>query len=138
MDSEWDEIVSLFFVLNCNLDFGIRSHPLNNALLSALLQPEDQFPAQTVSQRHILFSLIGRITNHETLIAGSDLLEFLVNMHRLGNLRRLPIDSNNDSCSLVIHADGDVGVTDLFNSLSGNVFNIYLCRSADLAEYHTE
>lgn len=42
VDSYWSNDVALFFVLDCNLHLGIRTHPGHDFLLPALLQPPHQ------------------------------------------------------------------------------------------------
>lgn len=81
MNSQGYQIVALFFVLNCNLDFGVRSHPLHDALLSAFLKTEHQLAAQTMGQWHVLFGLVGGVADHQALVSSPDILEFLVHVH---------------------------------------------------------
>ena len=91
-----------------------------------------------MSQRHIILSLVSSITNHETLITGSDIFLLSVYMHSVCNLARLFVQSYNNSCCFVVHPDIDRVITNFFNSLSDSLFNIRICFSTDLSKYHAD
>ncbi len=91
-----------------------------------------------MSQRHILFCLIRSITNHESLVSSSDFLFVFVDMDWVGNLGRLLINCNDNGSHLMVHSDVYVVITNFFNSLSCNLFEIDFSSCTDLAEDHTD
>ena len=85
---------------------------------------------------HEIFSLVWSVTNHQTLVTCSDVLFLSVHMHSFCDFTRLLIKSHDDSASTVIHADISWFIANFFDGLSGNLFDIGLCFSANLSKNH--
>lgn len=74
VDSYWCDEVALFFVLDCNLHLGVRTHPGQDLLLPALLQPPHQGSREVVAERHEVLSLIRGVSDHQPLVSSTHLL----------------------------------------------------------------
>ena len=68
MNADWSDNVSLFLILHGHLDLGIRSEPIENLLMFALFESDDEIGAEVMGHRHVGLCLVSRIPNHQTLI----------------------------------------------------------------------
>lgn len=138
VDSFGLDVGAFAFVLDCDLDFGVGSHPGHYLLPAALFNASDESAGKIVGEGHEGGSLVAGVSNHQSLVSGSDFLVGLVNMDALGDVWRLFVDGHDDGGSLVVHADLVRVVADLFNSLTGNLLEVDLSLSADLSENHAD
>jgi len=75
---------------------------MKNSSVSCFTQSRTEFGSQDVSEGHVFGSLIGGITEHVTLVTSTDFLLFLVNVHSLGNIWGLLLNSNEHIAGLVV------------------------------------
>jgi hypothetical protein len=130
--------VTAFFVFDGDLDFGVRSHPGNNFLSSALFKSSDEKGAEMMAQWHEFLCFISGVSNHESLISGSDVELIFFEMDGLGDVGALLIHCDNYDGGFVVHTDIDGIVADFFDGLSGNLFKVDFSLGADLAKYHAD
>lgn len=138
VDSYWCDEVALFFVLNCNLNFGVGTHPRHDLLLPALFQSPDECAREIVAQGHEVLSLIRGVSDHQSLVSGSDFLLRLVEMHSLSDIRRLFVDGDDDGGIFVVHADIVGVIPDLLDGLSRDLLKVYLSVHRNLTENHAD
>lgn len=136
VDSYWCDEVTLFFVLHCNLHLSVWTHPVQDFLLPALLQSPYQSTREVVAEGHEVLSLIRGVSDHQSLVSSTHLLFGLVEMHALGNIGRLLVNSHDDGGIFVIHADIIGVITDLLDGLSRNLLKINLSIHRNLSENH--
>jgi hypothetical protein len=89
-----------------------------------------------VRKGHVVGCLIAGITNHQTLISGSDLLVLFILMHTLSNLGWLLVNGNDYSCSFIIHSDFICIVSNFLNCFSCNLFEVNISSCANLSKNH--
>jgi len=68
----------------------------------------------------LLVPLISGVAEHESLISGSHVLDGLVGVYRVGNLRRLSLDLEKNVAGVAVEANLGGGVTDLLAYSPGN------------------
>mmetsp|Transcript_19153 Transcript_19153/g.26954 ORF Transcript_19153/g.26954 Transcript_19153/m.26954 type:complete len:220 (+) Transcript_19153:509-1168(+) len=75
-------------ILNDDLSLSIRTHPLEDALLSHIGKALSKLGCKHVCKRHeSLFVLISSVTEHMSLVSSSNFIIILVNVNTLGNIR---------------------------------------------------
>ena len=75
----------------------VRLDPVQYFFFIALSQPPAKVVGVQVGQRHRLFSFIRSVTNHESLIASPQILDTLISLQRLVDIRRLHVDRHDNS-----------------------------------------
>ena len=98
--------VLILLVLDGDLGLGIRAEPLDDALLAAFNKAGAQTGGKGVGKRHQLFGLVGGVPEHVALVTSTNVLGGLgaVAVDRVGNLRGLLSNGNNDGTGLVVEA----------------------------------
>jgi len=125
------------FILNSDLNFSIRSHPRTDIFNSALNESLDQFITHMMRKRHIFRSFISGVTNHESLISGTLIVFGFINMDWIGDLYRLFIKSDHNSCVFIVKTFGDIIISDIFDSISNNLFKDDIGFGGNFSENNT-
>lgn len=136
VNPQWSHISALLLVLDSDLSFMVRLDPVQYFFFIALSQPPAKVVGVQVGQRHRLFSFIRSVTNHESLIASPQILDTLISLQRLVDIRRLHVDRHDNSAILVVHSLLDVIVTDFLDSLSHELLIVDLGFAGDFSENH--
>ena len=89
--------------------------------------------SQQDGQWHALLGLIGGIAEHETLIAGAHVLEVLVDVHSLRDIRTLLFQGQQDVAGLVVEALVGRVVADSLNTVTDDSLVVDLGLAGDLA-----
>ena len=95
---------SVILILHGNLGFGIGSQPGQSPIKSCILHRSIELMCQEDSHREILWGFVGGIAKHDALIAGTKLLQSLIDVYALRDLWRLLFDSNQDIAGFVIES----------------------------------
>lgn len=128
----------IFSIFDSNLGFSIRSQPRNASINSRFCYFLGQFLGVEVSQRHHFLSFISCISYHKSLISSSRILYLLVIIMKTSKyLITLLIHCYNHRSHLIIHTLLTCIVTNLFNSLSSQLFIIQRSLTVHLPKYHT-
>jgi len=114
------------FVHDADLGFAIRAKPLEIAVLPKGRETLRQAVGQHDRHRHELIGLIRRVTEHHPLVAGA------TGIDASGNVGRLPADRADDGAGLVVEAIRGVGITNAFNGLPDNLWNVHVGIGCDL------
>ena len=101
MDANGDGTSLLHSVLACDLGLAIRSHPRAGSVLADLSQAGAQRGGELMGEGHERLGLVGGVTEHDALVAGSDVLELLC-VDGLGDVGTLLLDGHNHVASAVI------------------------------------
>lgn len=72
------------------------------------------------------------------MISSSDFFQLLVNVNWSSNFGWLSIDGNNDGGCLVVHSNREISVSNIFDGLPSNLFNVDLSRGTNFSEDHAE
>lgn len=103
MDSDGDELGSLVSILDGDLGLGVWSDPGNDFLNSALVDSLAESLGEQVGEWHELGGLIGGVSDHESLVSGSDILVLLLDVDGVSDLLRLLVNSDDDRGVLVVN-----------------------------------
>lgn len=137
MDSNWDQLSSLVGILDGNLGLGVWSNPGEEFLNSALVDSLAKSGGEEMGEWHELWSFISGVSNHETLISGTDILILLLNMDGISDLLRLLVNGDDNCGILIVESLSNIIITDFLDSLSGDLFNLESSLRGDFSENHT-
>ena len=132
----WNNVVLIALILNSDLHLGVGAHPWDDAFPTALLQPKNELGTVVMSERHAVFSLVGGVSNHQSLVTGSHILILLPNVNALGYFRTLLVHGDDDGGCLVVHSDSIGSVADLLYGLPGYLLKVHLPINQYLPKYH--
>jgi len=121
-------------VLDGDLGLGVRAQPGENLLLAALNKALAKAGGKLVGKRHHLRGFVSGISEHMTLISGSNVLGLLHDVDSRGNLSRLLLDGDHDGASLVIKSLLGVIESNLADGLADNLLVVNHSIAADLAK----
>lgn len=138
MDSDGDELGSLVSILDGDLGLGVWSDPGNDFLNSALVDSLAESLGEQVGEGHELGGLIGGVSDHESLVSGSDILLLLLDVDGVSDLLRLLVNSDDDGGVLVVESLGDIIISDLLDGLSGDLLDLEVSLGGDFSENHAE
>ena len=90
-----------------DLRLTIRANPREDLLDADLGEASTDLGGERVGERHQLRGLIGRISEHVTLVTGADLLDsalLVLADNRLSDIRRLLLEGNDDVARTVVNS----------------------------------
>ena len=88
-----------------------------------------------MGQGHEGLRLIGGISEHDSLVTGTDVLQ-LGGIDRLGDIGGLLLDGHNHVAGAVVQTLGDVVVADVLQGLTDDQLVVNGGRGGDLTEDH--
>ena len=130
-----DHAAILILVLAGDLGLAVGAHPGDKASLADLSQASTERGGEVVGQGHESLGLISGITKHNTLITSSNVFQFHV-VDRLGDIRRLLLNSHNDIASSVVHSLGNIIVSNIAEGLTDDLLVVNRGRGGNLTEDH--
>jgi len=77
-----------------------------------------------------------KLTEHDTLVTGTELLESLLVVETLGNVGRLLLDGNEDVAGLVVETLVGAVVTNVLDGLTDDLLVVETGLGGDLTEDH--
>jgi hypothetical protein len=83
-----------------------------------------------------LWGLIGGITEHDTLVTGTELLKGGIVVETLSDIWRLLLDGDEDVAGLVVEALGGIIVTNVLDGATDNLLVVELGLGGNLTEDH--
>lgn len=89
-----------------------------------------------MGQRHQFFGLVGGVSHHEALVAGTDLIDRLLDVDSVADLARLRVDRDDDLAGLRVESDIPAGVAEFLGSLSDNLLVVDFSLACDLSQNH--
>ena len=129
-------------ILHRDLALSIRSEILQSSILANLRQLQAQLVGKVDRERHIVIRLIGGVSEHHSLVAGSDGFDLavghlvflcfqrLVNAH--GNIRGLLVQSDKNRAGICIKSHIAADITDLTDGVTHDLLIINICCRSDL------
>ena len=122
IDRDWFHSSSSLLVFYYHLRLAVRSKPWNFSTVSLGCHVLADSVGKQVREREevLLVPLIGGVAEHESLISGSHVLDGLVGMDRVGNLRRLSLDLEKNVAGVAVEANFGGSVADLLAYSPGN------------------
>lgn len=126
-------VVSIF---NSDLGLGVRAEPWEGAVLAGILHGTVKLVGELDGQREEFRGLVGGVSEHDTLVTGTQLLQSLVVVKTLSNVRRLLLDGNKDVAGLVVEPLGRVIIADILDGISDDFLVVKTGLGGDLTEDH--
>jgi len=133
--AERDGGTTFFLVLNGNLSLRIGAEPAKFTRAACSSHGGVELVGEHDGQGHVFLGLIGGITEHDTLVTSTVVLERTM-VQTLSNVGRLLLDGYKDIAGLVVETFGGIVISDLFDGLSDNLLIVKLGFSGDFAEHH--
>jgi hypothetical protein len=119
VDAEGHNSTAFMGILDGDLGLGVRAEPRKAAVVTGLLHGGVESVREKEGQRQELRGLVGSISKHDALVTGTKILESLIVVQTLGDIRRLLLDGDENVAGLVVEA------------LVGRVVSNVLDRTAD-------
>jgi len=130
-----DGDIVLQFVLNGDLGLAIRADPVAGAVLADFSEAASQLGGKHVGEGHEGRSLVGSISEHDSLVSSADVLN-LLGINRLGNVGGLLLDGDNDIASLVVKSLGGIVIADVLDGIANDLLVVNGGRSGNLSKDH--
>lgn len=122
-------------VLAGDLGLSVGAHPWEDTGLTDFGQTGTERGGKVVSKRHEGLSLIGGVSEHDSLITSTNVLELHV-VDRLSDIGGLLLDGDDNVAGSVIHTLGNIIVSNITESLADNLLVVHGGRGGDLTEDH--
>ena len=135
VDTERNHSTTVLLVLNSDLGLGIGSEPREGAGATSDSHSSVQLVGKHDSEGHELLGLVGGITEHDTLVTGTNALEGTV-VETLSNIRGLLLNSDKNVAGLVVEALGGVVITNLLNGLTDDLLVVDLGLGGNFTKDH--
>ena len=136
----------VFIVFYSNLCLSIRTQVFQCTVFTDLGQLQSQLVSQICRHRHVAFGFVGCITEHHTLVTGTDgvdlflghgvLFGFKCFVNAQGDICGLFVDGCNDTAGVGIEAVFAAGIADFTNGISHDFLDIYISFCGDLTHDH--
>lgn len=108
-------------VLDGDLSLGVRSEPWKAAVVAGISHGLVELVGEDDGQWQKLRGLIGGITEHDTLVTGTKVLEALLVVETLCNIGRLLLNGNEHVASLVVETLGGVIVSNILDGVTDDL-----------------
>lgn len=136
VDTERDDGTVVVGVLDGDLGLGVGSEPGELAVVAGLLHGAVELVGEQESQGQQLGGLVGGISEHDTLVTGTEVLKGIVVVKTLGNVGRLLLDGNEHVAGLVVEALVGVVVANVLDGITDDLLVVEAGLCGDLAEDH--
>jgi hypothetical protein len=123
-------------VLDGDLGLGVGPEPRKGAVVAGIGHGLVKLVGKLDGERKVLGSLVGGISEHDTLVTGTKLLESLLVVKTLSNIGALLLNGNEDVASLVVETLLGRIVANVLDGVTDDLLVVNLCLGGDLAEDH--
>ena len=123
-------------VLNGDLGLGVGAEPWEGAVLAGILHGTVELVGKLDGQWEEFRGLVGGISEHDTLVTSTQLLQGLIVVKTLSNVGGLLLDGNKDVAGLVVKALGRVIVSDVLDGITNDLLVVKTSLGGDLTEDH--
>jgi hypothetical protein len=127
---------AVLLVLNGDLGLGVRAEPWQRAVTTGSRHGSVQLVGEEKSEREELGGLVGGITEHDTLVTSTELLESLIVVETLSDIRGLLLNGDEKVAGLVVKALVRVIVADVLDGITDGLLVVNLGAGGDLAKDH--
>lgn len=136
VDAEGNNGAVVVLVLNGDLGLGVGAEPREGAVAAGSGHSSVELVGEEEGQGEELGGLVGGITEHDTLITGTEVLKTVVKVETLSDIGRLLLNGNEEVAGLVVEALGGVIVADVLDGVADNLLVVELGLGGDLTEDH--
>lgn len=135
VDAEGDGGTAILLVLDGDLGLGVRKEPRESARAASRSHGSVELVGEDNGEGHELLSLVGSITEHDTLVTSTEELEGTV-VETLSDIGGLLLNGNEDVAGLVVEALGRVVVADLLDGVADDLLVVDLGLGGDFTKDH--
>ena len=136
VDAERDDRAVVVCVLNGDLGLGVGPEPRDGAVVAGVGHGLVKLVGELDGEGEVLGGLVGGISEHDTLVTGTELLESLIVVKTLGNVGALLLNGNEDVAGLVVEALVGRVVANVLDGIADNLLVVKVGLGGDLAEDH--
>lgn len=136
VDTLGDDGTVIVAVLDGDLGLGVGSEPGERAVTAGSGHGRVELVGEHESEGEELRGLISGITEHDTLVTGTELLESLVVVETLSDIGRLLLNGDEQVAGLVIETLRRIIVTNVLDGITDNLLVVELGIGGDLAKDH--
>lgn len=136
VDSLGNNGTVVVLVLNGDLGLGVGSQPGDASITAGRGHRSVELVGQLEGQGEELRGLVSGVSEHDTLVTGTQCLEAVVQVQTLGDIGRLLLNGNEDVAGLVVETLGGVVVTDVLDGVTDDLLVVDLGLGGDLPEHH--
>lgn len=123
-------------VLNGDLGLGVRAEPGDGAIFTSISHGLVELVGKDDSQGEELRGLVGSITEHDTLVTSTELLEGLIIVKTLGDIRGLLLNGDQDVAGLVVETLLGRIIADILDGTTDDLLVVKLGLGSDFTEDH--
>lgn len=123
-------------VLDGDLGLGVGAEPRDGAVLAGISHGLVELVREDDGEGEELRGLIGGITEHDTLVTSTELLEGLLVVQTLGDIGRLLLNGNQDVAGLVVETLLGGIVADVLDGTTDDLLVVKLGLGGDFTEDH--
>lgn len=136
VDAEGNDGTVVVLVLNSDLGLGVGSEPGEGAVAAGGGHGSIELVGEEKGEGEELRGLVGGISEHDTLVTSTELLEGLIVVETLGDIGRLLLDGDEEVEGLVVEALGRVVVADIPDGVTDYLLVVELGAGGNLTEDH--
>lgn len=136
VNTEGNDSTVVVCVLDGDLSLGVGPEPGERAVVAGIGHGLVKLVGELDGEGKVLGSLVGGISEHDTLVTGTELLESLLVVKTLGNIGALLLNGNEDVASLVVEALLGRVVANLLDGVTDDLLVVDLGLGGDLTEDH--
>lgn len=123
-------------VLDGDLGLGVGAEPGEGAVTAGSRHGSVELVGEEKGEGEELRGLVGGVSEHDTLVTGTELLEGLLVVETLGDIGGLLLNGDEQVKGLVVEALGGVIVADVLDGVTDNLLVVELGLGGDLTEDH--
>ena len=135
---------AIFVILDCDLALAVGTKPVDFLLLAGFRQAIGDAVREGDRQRHQFGRFITGVAEHESLVAGADVLTLgFVGVHALSDVGALLVDADHYRAGIAADAGEVVGVTNIVDDLANDALIVdngfggdFASDDGDASRYH--
>lgn len=136
VDTLGNDSAVIVAVLDGDLGLGVGSEPGERAVTAGSRHGSVKLVGEEESEGEELRGLVSGITEHDTLVTSTELLEGLIVVKTLGDIGRLLLNGDEQVAGLVVETLGRVIIADALDSLTDDLLVVELGLGGNLTENH--
>lgn len=136
VDTLGDDGTIVVLVLDSDLGLGVGSEPWEAAVVAGISHSLVELVREDDGQWKELRGLVSGITEHDTLVASTEILEALLVVETLSNVGALLFNGNENVASLVVKALGGIIVSNVLDGVTDDLLVVQASLGGDFAKDH--
>jgi hypothetical protein len=131
-----DDGTVVVLVLNSDLGLGVGAEPREGAIAAGSSHSGVELVGKHNSEGEKLGSLVGGITEHDSLVSSTELLQSGIIVETLSDIGGLLLNGDQDVAGLVVEALRGVIVTDVLDGATDDLLVVKAGLGGDFTEDH--